>query len=40
MRAGFGLASPAEGFIAYRSVGEEFGFFAEASGFFSKALFN
>jgi hypothetical protein len=33
------LASPAQGFIAYRSVGEQFGFFAEASSFFSKALF-
>jgi hypothetical protein len=39
VRASFGLASPAEGFIAYGSVGEQFGFFAEASGFFGKAFF-
>lgn len=38
-RAGLSLASPPEGFIAHRSVGEEFGFFAEASGLFGKALF-
>lgn len=39
MRAGFCLPRPAEGVIAYRSMGEEFGFFAEASGFFGKAFF-
>lgn len=39
MRAGLGLASLAEGFIAYRSVREEFGLFAEAPGCFGKAYF-
>ncbi|MCS3758671.1 hypothetical protein GGE24_002753 [Bradyrhizobium centrosematis] len=33
------MASPSEGIVAYRSMGEEFGFFAEASGFFGKAHF-
>ncbi|OPY94254.1 hypothetical protein A5906_15005 [Bradyrhizobium sacchari] len=39
MRAALGLASLAERFIAYRSVGEEFGLFAEAPGCFGKASF-
>jgi hypothetical protein len=39
VRAGLGLASLAEDFIAYRSVGEEFGLFAETPGFFGKAYF-
>lgn len=38
VRAGLSLASPTEGFIAYRPMGEQFGFFAEASRLFGKAL--
>jgi hypothetical protein len=33
------LSGLAESGFTYRSVGEEFGFFAEASGFFCKAFF-
>jgi hypothetical protein len=33
------LACFAQGFVAYRSVGEEFGFIAEASGLIGKTFF-
>ena len=39
VRASLGLASPAERFITYRSVGEEFGLFAKSSRFFGEAFF-
>ena len=37
-RADLDLASLAEGFIAYRSMGEQFGFFAESSRFFGNVF--
>ncbi|MET4209978.1 hypothetical protein ABIB95_004809 [Bradyrhizobium sp. LA2.1] len=39
VRAGFGLAGLAESGFTYRSVVQEFGFFAEAFGFFGNAFF-
>jgi hypothetical protein len=39
VRTGLGLASLAEGFIAYRSMGEQFSFFAEASRLVGKEFF-